>query len=485
MGTLKEKTAKGLGWGFIDNFASTGITAVVSIILARILSPEEFGLVGMVAIFIALGNSLMDSGFSGALIRKENVSDKDLSTVFYTNLILAAIIYAVLYLCAPAIAKFLNQPILCKLVRVLGLSVVIISFTQVQKVNFIRKIDFRTQAIISLIASLASAVASIWMALSGYGVWSLVVQQLSKQAMVSILLWLFSSWKPALVFSFKSFREMFNFGSKLLACSIISVIWNEIYSFVIGKMYNPVSVGYFTRADKFRSLVTSNIGQVVQRVGYPVMSSIQNEPERQVRVYRKVTRLTILITATLVMGLIGCADAMIEVLIGSKWLPAAEYLRILGLSGMFLPLILGSVNVFNANGKSDVTLILEIIKTLLAAIPVTLGILFDIKLLLWGMVAISVASYLIHAKFVSKEIDYPLWRQVKDILPFIMISAIMAVAVHFVGLLNLNALAVLVLQILAGFIIVVAIYELIYKAEEYNDIRNEVLRLLHLKKKRN
>ncbi len=483
MSTLKEKTAKGLGWGFIDNFASTGITAVVSIILARILSPEEFGLVGMIAIFISLGNSLMDSGFSGALIRKENVSDKDLSTVFYTNLILSLIIYAILYICAPAIATFLNQPVLCDLVRVLSLSVVIISFTQVQKVTFIRKIDFKTQAIISLAASLTSAVVSIWMALEGYGVWSLVAQQISRQAVVSILLWLFSTWKPALVFSFASFREMFNFGSKLLACSIISVIWNEIYSFVIGKMYNPVSVGYFTRADKFRSLVTSNIGQVVQRVGYPVMSSIQNDPQRQVRVYRKVTRLTMLITATLVMGLIGCADAMIEVLIGSKWLPAAEYLRILGLSGIFLPLILGSINVFNANGKSDMTLLLEIIKTLLAAIPVTLGVLFDIKLLLWGMVAISVASYLIHAKFVSKEIAYPLWLQIKDILPFIIISAIMSLAVHCLGMLNLAALPLLILQITAGFFITVAMYELVYKAEEYTDIKNEVLKMAHLTKK--
>lgn len=482
MSTLKEKTAKGLGWGFIDNFVGTGITAVVSIILARILSPEEFGLVGMIAIFIALGNSLMDSGFSGALIRKENVTDKDLSTVFYTNLILSIIIYAILFVSAPFIAEFLNTPILVKLVRILSLSVLIMSFTQVQKVNFIRKIDFRTQAIISLAASLVSGIASIWMALDGYGVWSLVVQQLSKQAVVSLLLWIFSTWKPSAVFSWSSFKEMFNFGSKLLACSIISVIWNEIYSLVIGKMYNPVSVGYFTRAEKFKSLVTSNIGQVVQRVGYPVMSSIQNDPQRQVRVYRKVVRLTMLITSTLVMGLIGCADAMIEVLIGAKWLPAAEYLRILGLSGIFLPLILSSVNVFNANGKSNKTLLLEIIKTALAVIPVTLGIVCNIKFLLWGMVGISLLSYLIHAAFVAKEINYTVWQQVKDILPFFIISSVMSILVHCVGELEMNALYLLALQIAAGFAITLAAYEIFYKSEEYTDIKNEMMRVLRLKK---
>lgn len=482
MSTLKEKTAKGLGWGFIDNFVGTGITAVVSIILARILSPEEFGLVGMIAIFIALGNSLMDSGFSGALIRKENVTDKDLSTVFYTNLILSIIIYAILFVSAPFIAEFLNTPILVKLVRILSLSVLIMSFTQVQKVNFIRKIDFRTQAIISLAASLVSGIASIWMALDGYGVWSLVVQQLSKQAVVSLLLWIFSTWKPSAVFSWSSFKEMFYFGSKLLACSIISVIWNEIYSLVIGKMYNPVSVGYFTRAEKFKSLVTSNIGQVVQRVGYPVMSSIQNDPQRQVRVYRKVVRLTMLITSTLVMGLIGCADAMIEVLIGAKWLPAAEYLRILGLSGIFLPLILSSVNVFNANGKSDKTLLLEIIKTALAVIPVTLGIVCNIKFLLWGMVGISLLSYLIHAAFVAKEINYTVWQQVKDILPFFIISSVMSILVHFIGELEIKALYLLVLQIAVGFAITLAAYEIFYKSEEYTDIKNEMMRVLRLKK---
>ncbi|MBR5609916.1 MAG: lipopolysaccharide biosynthesis protein [Bacteroidales bacterium] len=483
MSTLKEKTAKGLGWGFVDNFVGTGITAVVSILLARILSPEEFGLVGMIAIFVSLGNSLMDSGFSGALIRKKEASDRDLSTVFYTNLILSVIIYSALFFSAPAISEFLNNGQLTLILRILALSVVIMSFTQVQKVNFIRKIDFKTQAIISLAASVVSGVVSIWMALAGCGVWSLVVQQLSKQGVVSLLLWVFSTWKPSLIFSFTSFKEMFSFGSKLLACSLISVIWNEIYSLVIGKMYNPIAVGYFTRAEKFKTMVTSNIGQVVQRVGYPVLSSIQDDSQRQVRVYRKVVRLTILLTSTLVLGLVGCADSMIQVLIGAKWLPASDYLRILGISGMFLPLILSSVNVFNANGKSNITLLLEIIKTALAVIPVTLGILFDIQALLWGLVASTILSYLVHALFVSKEIAYPFWRQLGDIIPFILISAVMSVCVHFVGLLHIAALPLLILQILAGFVIVLVSYEFLYKAEEYNELKGEMLKILHRKKK--
>lgn len=482
MSTLKEKTAKGLGWGFVDNFVGAGVTAVVSILLARILSPEEFGLIGMITIFISLGASLMDSGFSGALIRKKGASDKDFSTVFYTNLLLSIVIYALLFALAPSIAGFLDNEILSDLIRVLGLSVIIISFTQVQKVIFIRKIDFKTQAIISLSASLVSGVVSIWMALKGFGVWSLVVQQLSKQAVVSLLMWVFSSWKPSFTFSISSFKEMFSFGSRLLACSVISVIWNEIYSFVIGKMYNPVSVGYFVRAEKFKSMVTSNIGQVVQKVGYPVMSSINDDPERQVRVYRKVVRLTMLLTSTLVFGLAGCAEAMIEVLIGPKWLPSAEFLKILAISGLFLPMILSSVNVFNANGKSNITLILEIIKTLLAVIPVTLGIIFDINALLWGMAGVSVMSYLIHAVFVSKEIKYSVTEQIGDILPFIVISTVMSFIVSLVGTVGLSPLLLLIVQVGTGFIIVLLSYEFIYKSEEYYDVKNQVLKMLHLKK---
>ena len=483
MSTLKEKTAKGLGWGFIDNFLGAGMTAIVSILLARVVSPQEFGLIGMIAIFTALGNTLMDSGFSGALIRKQNVDDKDLSTVFYTNLFIGAAIYALLYITAPLIAVYLNEEILVKLVRVMGLSVIILSFTQVQKVNFIRKIDFRTQAIISFTASVTSGIISIWMALEGWGVWSLAAQQLSKQGMTSILLWVFSEWKPSLVFSLGSFKEMFSFGSKLLACSLISVVWNEIYSFAIGKLYNPLSVGYFSRAEKFKSMVTSNIGQVVQRVGYPVMSTIQDDPERQVRVYRKIVRLTILLTSTLVMGLIGCSDAMIEVLIGRQWLPAGEYLRILGLSGIFMPLILGSVNIFNANGKSSITLKLEISKTLLAAIPVTLGIIYNIKIMMWGMVGVSVISYIIHAYFVSKEIPYSVWLQIKDIIPYIAIASIMGIIVHYAGnFIEGSSFIILLVQLTAGFIVTVVSYEVIYKSEEYRDVRNQALKLLRIKK---
>lgn len=477
MSNLKDKTAKGLGWGFADSIFGTGITAVVSIVLARLLSPAEFGLIGMTAIFISLSTTLVDSGFCDALTRKKFADTIDFNTVFYTNMAISVILYVILYFSAPFIADFYGIPVLVRVIRILSLSIIVIAFSQIQKVIFIRNIDFKKQAIISLIASLSSGVIGIVMALRGYGVWSLVAQQLSKLTISSILLWVMSSWKPSFVFSYIRFKEMFSFGGKLLVAAIINVVWNEIYSLIIGKVYNPSLVGQYSRADKFRNLVTSNVGTVVQRVSYPVLSKIQDEKERQVRVYRKVIKTTMLLTFTLVLGLLACAEAMIVTLIGEKWLPSVEFLRILCLSGLFIPLMMNSINVINANGKSNITLFLQIVKTLLAVIPVLLGIFISIKALLWGMVAVSLISYLIHACFVSKVITYPLSEQFSDILPFFISAGVMALLVWFTGLLTLPMWLLLLLQLFVGFVVTVFTYQFIFKCEEYFDIKKAVLNI--------
>jgi teichuronic acid exporter len=483
MSNLKEKTAKGLGWGFVDNFLGTGVSALISIILARLLSPSDFGMVGMIAIFISVASSIMDSGFSGALIRKQNAGDADFNTVFYTNMVLGVILYIVLFFTAPAISSFYGIPLLRDIVRLMAISVIIVSFTQVQRAIFIRKIDFKTQTIISLSASLLSGVAGIWMALKGCGVWSLVVQQLSRLAIVSILLWCFSSWKPSFRFSVSSFKEMFSFGSKLMVSSLISVVWNEVYSLIIGKFYNPSLVGQYNRSEKFKTMVTTNIGQVVQRVSYPVMSNILDEKERQVRVYRKVIKTTVLITFTLGFGLMACADSMILSLIGDKWFPAIEFLRILLLSGIFLPLLYSSVNVFNVNGKSNLTLLLEVIKTILAVIPVLLGIYFSINALLWSLVGVSVVSYFIHAFFVAKVMNYSLRHQIADVLPYLGLSVLMGVFVYFTGWIlgDMIVYLKLCIQLLAGLLFTIFNYEIIFKSEEYGELKREFFRIIRLK----
>lgn len=476
--SLKAKTAKGVGWGFAENILGSGILALANIVLARLLSPEDFGIIGMTAIFLTLSTSLVDSGFTGALTRKKEVSKDDLNTVFYFNLLVSTVLYAVLYFSAPAISRFFSQDILIKVIRVLSLSLIINALGIVQKVLFVRRLDFRTQAWISLTASVTAGVLSIAAAVMGLGVWSLVVLQLSRLAVNSILLWTVSRWHPGFGFSTRSFREMFSFGGRLLLTSIVSTLWNEMYSIIIGRMYSASVLGQFSRADKVKGMVTSNVSMVMQRVSYPVLASIQDERQRQCHVYRKIFKTTVLISFTAVFGLWAIAVPFMVTVFGDQWLPAAGYLRILCFSGLFLPLMICSANVLNADGRSDITLILEIIKTLTALIPVVFGVFFSIEAMLWSMTGTYAVLYLIHAVYVSRIISYSVLSQLKDIFPVLAVSAFMAFCVNFLNKVSLAPWMVLLLQLAAGTLIIILIYELIYKNDEYRDIRNELLKKL-------
>lgn len=477
MDDLKEKTAKGVKWGFIDNLFGTGIIAVVNLVLARILSPHEFGIMGMTAIFISLSTSLVDSGFSGALLRKKEVGEKDLNTVFYFNLLTAAALYLVLFFTAPLIAGFFGQPVLTGVVRVLSLSLIVTALSIVQKVILMRKLDFRTQAIISVVSSVLSGTVGIWMAVEGCGVWSLVVLQLSRLVFSTVILWLTSRWMPSFLFSSSSFREMFSFGGRMLLSAIISTVWTEVYSFVIGKAYTPSVLGQYSRADKFRNMVTSNVSTVMQRVTYPVLASIRDDRERQGRAYRKVIRTTVLITFSAVLGLAAVSEAFVLVLVGDQWIPAVGYLRILCLSGLFIPLMICSANILNANGDSGKTLRLEIMKTGLSVIPVLAGIFISIEALLWSTVAISAVSYLIYASVVAKSVDYPVKEQLADILPYFLVSAVMASVVFCISYIPMPQWITLAVQVAAGVLMVAASYEFVYRNEEYREVKSSILKL--------
>ena len=475
---LKAKTAKGVGWGFADNILGLGITAAANIILARILSPADFGIIGMTAIFMTLSTSLVDSGFTGALTRKKDAVKADFDTVFYFNLAVSCLLYAVLFFCSPFIARFFKEPILVPVIRILGISLVINAFGIVQKIILVRRIDFRTQAWISLVSSFAAAVAAVVMAFYGFGVWSLVVLQVGKLAVNTILLWSVSKWYPGLCFSRKSFRDMFSFGGRLLITSIISAIWSEMYSFIIGKMYSSSVLGQYSRADKVKNMVTSNVSSVMQKVSYPVLASIQDEGERQINVYRKILKTTVLISFTAVFGVWAVAGPFILTFFGDQWLPAVGYLRIMCFSGLFLPLMMCSANVINADGRSDITLVLEILKTVMGLIPVVFGIIFSVEALLWSMVGVSFILFVVHAAYVSKVIHYSVGRQLADILPTLCVSIVMALIVNAMNMLAIPQWLLLLLQICAGGTIVVLAYEFVYKSTEYRDIKNELFRLI-------
>ena len=460
--SLKQKTISGLTWSFIDSFVGQGITFIVGIILARILSPREFGLVGMLTIFIAISQSFINSGFSQALIRKQDCTQTDCSTVFYFNIVVGIFFYILLFVFANTISIFFHEPILKDLIRVLGLVLIINSFTIIQSTLLTKRIDFKLQAKISIISSFVSGVISIHMAYTGWGVWSLVALTLLRYTMSSLLLWYWNKWKPAWQFSQKSFKELFSFGSKLLVSGLINTLYINIYYVIIGKYFTSVQLGYYTRAEQFQSLPSANLQGIVGRVSYPILSSIQDDMPRLKETYKKIIRSTMLVTFVLMLGMVAIAKPMILTLIGAKWEPCVIYLQMLCFVGMLYPLHAINLNMLNVQGRSDLFLRLEIIKTILAVPVIIVAVFFGIKAMIIGMIFLSIIAYYLNSYWSGRLINYS-WRdQIKDILPSFMIAAVMSAIVFIEGMFfRLPPLPMLLIQVITGAILTFSICEII------------------------
>ncbi len=476
--SLKNKTVKGASWSFIDSIAGQGITFLVGLVLARLLTPEEYGLIGIITIFIAVFNSIVDSGFSNALIRKNDAKDIDYNTVFISNLVVSVVLFWVLFLCAPFISRFFNQPQLIPLLRVMGSIVIINAFAIIQRTIFVKNVDFKTQTKVSVISSITSGVVGIGMAVSGCGVWSLVGQQISRQFLNTAFLWLYSKWYPKLHFSFQSFKELFSFGWKLLVSGLIDTVWREIYQVVIGKCYSPATLGMYTRAQQFASICSSNLTSVVQRVSYPVLSSVQDDKERLKNGYKRIIKVTMLLTFTLMLGLAAVAKPMVLALIGEQWLSCVPFLQIICLQMMLYPLHSLNLNMLQVQGRSDLFLRLEIIKKIIAVGPLLLGIFVDIYWMLGGSVLTGFISYYLNAYYSGPFLNYSIKEQVKDILPCFGVAVAMAVPVLAMSFIPMNPFILLPLQIVVGAVITITICE-ITKLPEYIEVKGVAMPIIN------
>ena len=479
--SLKNKTVKGVGWSFIDNLSSSGITFLVGLVLARLLTPSEYGIMAILTIFIAVSNSIVDSGFSNALIRKTDARRVDYNTVFLFNLLVSGLLYVVLFLAAPAISRFFKEPLLVEVMRVIGWVLVINALAIIPRTLFVKEVNFKTQTKVSLIASISSGVIGIGMAWTGMGVWSLVGQQLSRQLLNTLFLWIYCTWRPAWEFSMQSFKELFGFGSKILLSGLLNTIFNEIYSLVIGRCYTSAQLGQYTRANQFNQIFSSNLTTVIQRVSYPVLSSIQDESERLREAYRKVIKSTMLISFACMLGLAAVARPLILILIGEKWLPAVGFLQIICFSGMLYPLHAINLNILQVKGRSDLFLRLEIIKKIIAVGPLVLGVLFSIEYMLWGSVCTSLIAYFLNSYYSADLIDYPTKEQIKDILPTFLVSFVTAAAMWSLTLLSLSNWLLLPLQCLLGIALAVFIYECLH-LPEYVEVKQLAFSILRRKK---
>lgn len=462
-------------WSFADNFVTLGITFLVGIILARLLTPAEFGLTGMITIFIALSRSVVDSGFSQALIRKKECSEIDYATAFYFNLMAGFVMFSLLIFGAPLIAVFFNEPILMPLVRVLGVVIVIDALTIIQRTILTRRIDFKLQTKISVVASLASGAIAIVMAYSGFGVWSLVARQVVQSIFLSMLLWLWNRWRPKLTFSFDSLRELFSFGSRLLVSGLIDTTYRNIYYLVIGKYFSAAELGYFTRAEQFKNLPSQNLSGVIGRVSFPVLASIQDDLPRLKDSYRKLIRSTMFISFILMFGLATVAEPMILTLIGEKWRPAIIYLQMLCFVGMLYPLHALNLNMLNVQGRSDLILRLEIIKKILAIPTIIAGIFWGIKVMIVGMMINTIIAYYLNSYYSGRMIGYPIHEQIWDILPSFLIAPCVSAAVFLSGQLFETMSAVsLAVQVGIGAVLTVLFSELL-RLKDYLYVKNVLL----------
>ena len=478
--SLKQKTVSGLIWNFFDSFASQGIQFIVGIILARLLSPKEFGLIGMLTIFIAVSQSFIDSGFSQALIRKKNASQEDYSTVFFFNLIIGVICFFILFFSAGLISRFFKEPQLKPLVQVLGFSLIINAFTIIQQTILTKRIDFKLQAKISIISAIISGALGLGMAFAGYGVWSLVIKTITMYGISSILLWLWNRWKPDLVFSIKSFKELFSFGSKLLISGLIDTIYRNIYYLLIGKYFSAKELGYFTRADQFKSLPSSNLTSIIQRVSYPVLSSIKDDTPKLKEAYKRLIRSTMLICFVLMLGMVAVARPMVLTLIGDKWEPCVIYLQLLCFVGMFYPLHALNLNMLEVEGRSDLFLRLEIIKKALAVPIIVIGVLWGMKAMILSMIVNSIIAYYLNSYWSGRFIGYSVLDQVKDILPSFLLAASMSIIVFIEGLLvPLPQLPLFIIQLITGVLLTISLCEAFHN-KDYIYIKGIVKdRILH------
>jgi len=452
--SLKSKTLHALSWSFVEAIGLQSVKFVIGIILARLLFPEQFGLIAMLYVFIAVANAFIESGFGAALIQKRDATPIDLCSIFYFNIAVGLAASGFFCLAAPFIAAFYNQPILAPLARAMSLIIVINSLGLIQGIILARQIDFKTQTKVSLIAGVLSGTIGIVLAVAGFGVWSLAVQQIAASFFQTAFLWLFNPWRPSLRFSLQSLREMFGFGSRLLASGLLNQIFDNIYYVVIGRLFSAMSLGFFTCAMALAELPSRTLSGMVVRVTFPVFSTVQDDPPRLKRCLRKALTFLVFVNFPMMIGLAVIARPLVEVLLTEKWVACVPYLQLLCVTGLLYPLHLINLNILQALGRSDLFLRLEIIKKVLIVINIAVTWQYGISAMIYGMIVFSCICYVLNSHYTGILIGYPIGEQLRDLFAYLIMTVIMGGIVCVTGLFPfLNLFITLIMQISVGIIV--------------------------------
>lgn len=478
--SLKDKTVKGTFWSAADAFLGQGVMFVVGIVLARLLSPEEYGLIGIVLIFTSVMSGIVDSGFSNSLIRKRDITDDDYNTLFIFNFIVSILLFLLLFAGSPWIAWFFERPQLVALVRMMGLLLIFQALSIVQDTILLRKIDFKTKAKASFISAISSGTIGVFMAFMGLGVWSLVGQQLSRQFVYSGCLWFFNRWYPKWKFSMDSLNYMWGFGWKLLVSGLIEKVWADLKKVVVAKYYSPATLGQFSKSGFYANIFSGNLTSIIQRVTYPVLAQVQDDKTRMVSAYRRVIKMSMFITVVCMFALGAVSEPFIYCLIGPKWHMAATFLPLICIYRSMYPLQAINLNMLKVLGRTDVFLYLEIAKKIILIIPLFVGAFVGIYWMLICSIFTSIIAFFLNSYYSGKDLGYSSWMQLKDVAPSYGVGLAVALSVYFFKYLTITYWIILPLQIIVG---ILTFFLFSHKMEEFKELKDMIMPvLLKLKK---
>ncbi len=454
MVNLKQKTINGMLWSISERFSLQGVQLIVSIILARLLEPAQFGLIGMLSLFMAVAQSVLDSGFGSALIQKKDADHLDYCSIFYFNVLIGLILTLLLIFSAPLIATFFDEPLLTPLTRFLSLNIFVNGFALVQTSIFTKQMNFRALLKINLMSVIISGFVGIALAYLGWGVWSLAIQSVLNTLIRTIIFWVSSNWKPSLEFSLLSLTGMFPYGSKLLFSGILDTFFQNIYQTFIGKIYSVTELGFFTRALTMQQAAVNATSSSLGRVLFPAMSPMQDETNRLKQAYKKTISVSLFFHFPLMFGLIGIADPLIKFLMTEKWAPSIPFFQLLCISGLLYPLHVLNLNILKVKGRSDLFFKLEIVKKVIIIFSILITYRWGVEGLLYGQIGTSIVAYILNSFYSGRLVDYSMFEQLKDISFSFLTAAIMGLLLIFLKIFISYSLFIqLVLLISIGMMI--------------------------------
>lgn len=446
---LKTKTVSAMVWSSVGKFGAMGISFVSNMVLARLLMPQDFGLIGMLHIFIAISEVFILGGFGQALIQKKNPTHIDYSTVFYWNLFASILIYFILYLCGPAISRFYNMPPLCKVLRIQSLVLIISAFSVVQSNQLMKQLRFKALSVRSLVAAFAGTTVAIIMAFKGYGVWSLVASSLVSSFISVILLWSQSKWRPTLEFSWYSFKELFTFGGLMALSSLVDKLYTELQGLIIGKKYSASDLGYYSQAHKLEQVPTSAVSQIVSQVSFPVFSALQDDRQKLLAGVRKNLSAVSYLNFALSILLIVVGAPLIRLVYGPNWDPAIPYFQVLCFASIMYTANSLNNQVIKALGKSNIYLYANLAKRGIGISLIFVGALFGIWGLLGAVALNSFIFYIISASINKRLLGYGIPQQLRDIGGNFLVALVTGVLAYLLGIFfPINQYVMLVIQIL-------------------------------------